>query len=562
MSKKVFLIWIAFLASASVALRFLIGPNPLYGAAHDDQLMVQAAHYLSVGQWAGPYSVIGHLGLSKPLGYPLFLWAIRGIPLSPIDVAHIIFVGGMIFFLREMRSMSIPRSLLVILFGLFVFYPPLFNEPISRVYREGLLTALTIWIFAISLIFRRRILVYAEFRTRRNFLYLTNTALLLGSLIGYFVITKNTWHFIALLISLTILSTTRQILKFSRRFLHLVTLGLASVLAILLGITSIIAPIIMKNNQEYGVSLIDSYSYGAFPSALNSIYSVHDDQNRAYVDVTLAMRTEIYAVSPTFSLLKPYLELPESQGWRGSSCASAMAICDESAAWFPWDIRDAVQSAGLGTSASQFESTFKSISREIDTACQRKDLKCDQKGLAPGLDSLTSLSPRIVLNAFAYGVKELTNPISGLAPRTTNANITPEQAELWNNTINRLPSARITSNYEAQSFFLYDLRKLTSDIYQIFWWPLILLSVVGYLFGFNLRNKKVLIGLTLLLSMMLLIFEISLLEASSGVYMIPGAQLYEICLIPLMFAFITLGLSRWNEIFESMSGRTYAESEH
>jgi hypothetical protein len=543
LTRKVFWTWNIAITFCSFLLRFLIGPNPSYGAGHDDELMVRTANFLASGQWAGPYDQIGQVGLSKPIGYPLFLYVTHWIPFSPVEIVHLLILAGILFVFKELTFFGISRRLSVFLYLIFAFYPALFNESISRIYRDGFLAALTVWLLGLSLMSRRRSLqTTTSYRKRFSVIWI---GFLIGLTFGVFLITKNTWHYIfALVLGILLIPCPKDGLKVElKKWLSATAIAVAP---IILGVMLILFFVTTNNSKNYGVRLIDTYSYGSFPAAMKSIYAVKDSQDRPFLDVTKEMRAVIYEVSPTFSALKQHLELPDNEGWRGASCASSMAICDESAAWFPWDLREAVQKAGLGDTAVEFEKTFSKIQSDIDNACTEKKIACESKGLAPGLDSLDSLSPRIAINAFMYGTSELLKPGSGFATRavSTNANITNDQIMLWNKVVNRLPISKFSSQYEVRAVFMTDVRQLLIKIYETFWIPLVLLAMLGYLLSYRRNWQIFTISSVLLASISILILELSLLEASSGVYMIPGSELYLICLIPLVFAFIALGLTQ------------------
>ena len=74
------------------------------------------------------------------------------------------------------------------------------------------------------------------------------------------------------------------------------------------------------------------------------------------------------------------------------------------------------------------------------------------------------------------------------------------------------------------------------------WLVFILFSAAGLVPTFTLKDTKVVLEVLLFLSMALIILVLSLLKASYGVYMIPGAQFCEMGLMPLMFAFVILDL--------------------
>ena len=256
------------------------------------------------------------------------------------------------------------------------------------------------------------------------------------------------------------------------------------------------------------------------------------------------MRTRIYQISPTFKKLQPYLEVSNGAGWRSQPCAQALAVCDESAGWFPWDLRDAVQNAGLGMQASDFETTMDQIAKDIRTACKNKSLTCEREGLAPGLDSLDSLSPRVVIDAFTNGVSQILNPSAGYVQRGVNKDLSPEVESLWRTTINGLPENAVATEYEIDDNFLGDTRKLIGNLYQSFWIVLFIISLAMHCLPSRRPYTKEIkiFGTASIASISIFLLQLSLLQASSGFYITSGGVTYLLCVYPFLLFFMTIGL--------------------
>jgi hypothetical protein len=321
----------------------------------------------------------------------------------------------------------------------------------------------------------------------------------------------------------------------------------------------VITTIAKINNHHYGVSVVDTFANGSFPTALKVLSGIKDTENRAYVDVTKAMRSEGYRVSPTLRRLRPYLEQPNNTGWRGVACGYKQLgkICDESSAWFPWDFRAAIQSAGLGDTAIEFEETNMRIALELVSACQTRKILCENPGLAPGLDSLDSLSWRNVIDAMFIGVEYLSNAEFGKRDRFSQPRGYLGVETLWEPTINGFPQIEYSSNLEINSQSLQHVRLVWSKLYQL----VLNLAILGHLLGLIIPAKKFklnrersslmrIIAIGGLVSAALLIFQIALLDASSGIYMSDGGRWYLLPATPFVLVALIAGVERLAIVLE------------
>jgi hypothetical protein len=543
MTKKSFVFLVGLVQLSSLLFRGLVPPFPSYGDPHDDGLMVNLAQSIIKGEWLGSYLEQGHILLSKPPGYPMFLAYSHFLPWAPTISVHLLILFGGLILVRELRALDFSREICLLALALIAFLPVWFNEQMSRIYRDGFLAGLSMLAIALTFVARRHIIVLINNDKLgvHNIRRLAITTVCLGIVVGTSIITKPSWHLLATFILITVFFTV----PFRGRGKKKMTLVTASFVFLLFAVSMLPSAYVKsQNSSHYGVRVVDTFSAGGFTEAMKAIYGVKDYENRAFVDVTKSMRTRIYKISPTFKKLEPYLELPDGAGWRSQPCAQALAVCDESAGWFPWDLRDAVQNAGLGIRATDFETAMSQIAKDIRTACTNKLIKCENEGLAAGLDSLDSLSPRTVLDAFTNGVSQILNPSAGYLQRSINKDLSPEVGSIWRNTINGLPKNSVASEYEIDDNYLGDTRKLLGNLYQSFW---VLLFIVSFVMLFlparGADTKKIKIfGLASVASIAIFLLQLSLLQASSGFYMGSGGVTYLICVYPFLLFFIVNGL--------------------
>ena len=142
MNRREFRLLSSAVLMVSILLRYLVQPNPLYGATHDDELMVRMAASILRGDWLGSYSDHGHMILSKPAGYPLFLAWSHFLPWAPTVTVHLILLSGVILVARELRAMGLGRGTVLFFITISSLHPQWFGSQMSRIYRDGFLAAL------------------------------------------------------------------------------------------------------------------------------------------------------------------------------------------------------------------------------------------------------------------------------------------------------------------------------------------------------------------------------------------------------------------------------------
>jgi len=531
----------------SIFLRYLVSPVPIYGSIHDDELMVRLASNIIQGKWLGTYSDVGHLTLSKPAGYPLFLALTHFLPWAPTVTVHLILVSGIILVARELRVLKISRSFVLVFIVFSSFHPQWFGSSMSRIYRDGFLSSLIFLGMGLSLCLGRLVVVRQEHAesSLKKLIELLAVTFLNGLTLSWIIATKPGWYPIAIVM---LLFTFRNLLqwrslgwKFWRtRFVLVSLIGL-------LGAFSISGYVILENKSHYGVSRLDSFASGSFPELLSKWSSVKSDDGRKYLLVDASQRKRVYAISPTALKLKPYLETAEGQDWRAIACASPLKICDESSAWFNWDLRDAVREAGLDKNAILFEATLSQISKDIARACSSKKLKCNGGGLAPGVLSVSDISPREIVDAYATAFDWVLYPDIGPAMRGGVPTVGTDIIKMWDSTIKGLPSRSTLNTYRPEITALGNSVALIQRIYNSLLPIFLLLAFFGLFYnsrapemGKNLR----IISLISLLGLFLFIGQLALLETSSGLYISSGKTIYLLPAFPFVLVFIGVSLPR------------------
>jgi hypothetical protein len=545
----------------SVTLRAYVPQLPMYGAGHDDELMVSLANNLINGNWLGNYSDLANRTLAKPPGYAFFLVIsyLFKVPSTVLVHLFITFLGLYIF--NNLIKNGLNRVVAEIGYFVMVFSPVWFTASSSRIYRDYFLAGLMIAVIASSMnLFNQlgRNQIKGKI-SRRGVLNLGMASVAVGLALSWIRVTKNlTFSAIALVVFVLISSG----FVFMRRPLKQFYVLLLVAGSILISFNVLPKAVAIQNERTYGVSLTNNYTEGSFARAMKVMASVRETKPRQYVVVSKSMRLKMYSVSPTLRKIEPYLELPLASGWKIPPCQSQLRICDESAAWFPWEIRDGVFLAGLGSTALEFEKTFEKISLEIEAACKSRFIQCGEQGLASGIGPLNDLSKRHIAESFAAAAKEVLDLSGG---EGVGASFVPDVSDetvlLWNETVRYLPKNTPLNSVFPGVNAGSDSISLLSNVYKKFWPYFLILGIGGYLlFDSKKHNLRVMIfGIGCLVAAVAQLSQLAVAEASIGMF-VRGATGYFLPIYPFVIVSCTIGLDilvcRLKNIQPSQSGNT------
>lgn len=540
--QKFYFKWV-LLGALSVVIRSYVPQVAIYGAGHDDELMVALAHNLLNGEWLGNYSDLVNRTLAKPPGYPFFLviaFVLR-VPSTVLIQVFIVFFSALLF--KNLVKSGVDQRIAEIGYCAMIFSPVWFSPNASRIYRDYFLACLMLAVIAGSMNLLNRIkLISANTNTDwRRILKLVGSSFLVGLVLSWVRVTKNiTFSGFILVLIVVFLG----IFSMKRRLKNYVILILCTLVTILSSYLIMPVAVSSMNDRVYGVNLTNNYTEGTFADAMKIMASVKDTRPRQYVVISKAMRMKMYAVSPTFRKISPFIESQENVDWKVPPCQSPLKICDESAAWFPWEIRDGVVLAGLGDTAIEFENTFKMISEEVEAGCRYQFLECGQQGLATGIGPLGGLSIRHVIESHFAAGNEIFNLVGGDGLSASYATgISDETLRMWDETVRYLPKNAPLNSYLPGVNAGSDTVALISNIYKRMWPYFLILGLSGYL---CFRPKKYnldvfIIGLGSLIAATSQVSQLAIAEASIGLF-VRGAAGYYFPIYPFLIVACTIGI--------------------
>lgn len=354
--------WIAAgLAMVLLKLWLVAGQTVLANgwASHDDRLFLNLAHFILRGEWLGPYT---QFTLMKGPAYSIFVAAtfLTGLPL--FTAQHLFYAAACGLLIVALRPLV--RSVWA-RFGIFVvlLFNPMTYEAVvhGRVLRQNIYHSLVLCALAgfIAIYGRRR----APIRT------LSGWAVLAGAALAGFWLTREEGVWLLPLVILLWLFLCWRLWRerpadlWRRCALYLLpgavwALGIGTVCTL--------------NYHYYGWFGTVEFKAKEFKDAYGALCRVTPHEWHPLIPVRRETRERIYAVSPTFAELRPYLEGPIGEGWAGAGAGLIHMPPSEreiAGGWFMWALRDAVIAAGHNRSARDVMNFYGRVAREINAAC-------------------------------------------------------------------------------------------------------------------------------------------------------------------------------------------------
>ena len=129
------------------------------------------------------------------------------------------------------------------------------------------------------------------------------------------------------------------------------------------------------NWSRWGLYATTVQTAPGFKKAIKSLQRIRPNPPIDYVPVPVEVRMRAYAVSPTFTKLKPFLEGDVTRNWAvhsrpftDSKGLIGLGENEVSAGWFYWAFYDAVVAAGYGTHPGEADRFLAQIGNEINSA--------------------------------------------------------------------------------------------------------------------------------------------------------------------------------------------------
>lgn len=128
------------------------------------------------------------------------------------------------------------------------------------------------------------------------------------------------------------------------------------------------------NYFKWGTFAQDDLSSAGYEAAVVALSRIDAGRTPPEVSISTRMLEKAYSASPTFNELRPYLEGPVGQKWRGITSEALDARGEIGTGWFYWAFREAAANAGWHFSAPHAEQKYRAVSQELHVAFEKGTL--------------------------------------------------------------------------------------------------------------------------------------------------------------------------------------------
>jgi hypothetical protein len=538
--------WIAVAILSGIEL-WLVSSQafPARASPHDDQLFLDLARNLASGRWLGEYN---NRTLLKQPFYPIWIATMfwLGIPLSLSQ--HLLYIGSCILCIVAIRPLLRNNLALILIIYVLMLFHPIGYPPAeaSRVLREGIYPALTLLVLccAIGLLLRRG-------ATNKE---ITRWNIGLGVALAAFWLTREESIWIVpslcLLMALPFFS---YILSNKGSPKHLFWLLIPIVIPVfaVISVSSI-------NAISYGVFATNEELQGDFTNAINALQRVKSKRYTKYLDIPREKRERIYAVSPAFAELRPFLEGDLGRAW---SAYGAHSGKDISKSHFQFALRDAVALAGYYKTGQAAIKFYKRLALEVNSACDKGLLECERETGLPILKAayLGDVFHREDIGAFcSIFLKTIYSGIvfSGLSVHHFDVQGAPEEVKFLFRDMTRDRISNDCSNLQEQTMldnFKMEILNFLVYIYRFINILLVVLGIMVYLykiFQILLRYKRheIIYSFVIMSGLFVAVFVRAFIVTLMTVNVDPGfyvSGLYQLPMLPLITLFSLIGVATY-----------------
>ncbi len=539
------------IAFFSMVMRVLIPSNIILGTSYDDWLQVHLAGNILAGNWLGPWEI---RTLIKGAGYPIFLAATNSINISPVYAVHILYLVACFFALQLLKRLwpTLLQSFYIQFFTYFLlcFNPVVFSSDFSRIYRNGLFAVLIFFGTTCGL---DAILLAKDRLSHEKIKYKFAGRLILASfLLGTAMITRLDGRLVfpIILSAIIFVIYTQWIMSYrmtspkkrkkvkTRNFKNVIpTLRLMAIAIFLYFLPTLF--IQSMNNSYYGIRSVDDYSEGNFAAAMKTWQSILPrSDDRFYIPVTEFQKEKAFQVSPQARMLENYLK--NEKTWEKETSCRQNVDCKNSGPWFAYEVRDAAASLGIANNPQEFQNFFGALNSELENACDSKVISCGLDGLGTGIQPLSELKLKMLVNRVIEQLTDLggyrfnyTYSLPALNPELNNS-IGPE----WRNVVKLEKSIWQKVSY---SEFGSSIAQKISTVYKV----VAMLSLVAvfflviFLMAVRSSIKKYLLPLILISTTAVILFQILLVVGIATLSFLPAGydKGYLLPLQPLSLLF-------------------------
>ena len=431
--KGLIALWLMLIALL-ILIRDLILIN-IWDLPFDDGLFIGRAESLIGNTEKTLGSTRGFNPLVKGQIYPFIVATSNNLNLNPITFVFIFYAISIsiLVFLFHRQFKEIILIFFVILFVLAD--PSPFSAQASRISREFSYENLVLILFLIFILLK--------FRFYENKLGLFSF-IPIGASIGLIMFLANNtreerpWIYLIWIVGVIWLFTnsTRTI----KPLVILVTVTFLTYSMLTLNLMN-------YNKNIFGVKLTSTTIEGEFPRLMSNLASIDVPENyNPYVSISESKRKIAYDNSPSFNLLKDYLE-GDGKAWIQFGCENSQTCEDYANGWFHVALRVAIDNIGYWITQQSAQEFMQEINNELEAACGSGKIECSRAlPLAKAL-GVTSITGDQLIQSLNFLKLYVNNSIYGWSQSAQEHSpyvvLDEKQWQRWSFVIKALPDSQV-----------------------------------------------------------------------------------------------------------------------
>lgn len=321
----------------------------------DDMLMIKASQNVLAGEWLGSYN---YLTIGKHMLFAVWLAIVSKLGISYLLAGQLLYTAASFALVQSLAPAMKSRLWRLAFLVYLLFNPAAYADFTLRVYRDNITVSFVMLVFAgfIGLALR-----YLDEKTAPMY----GWGLLGGFALGCsFLLREDGWW----LAPLCIVAAVTVVVLLLRAKPKKLFVRLGSLLVCFAVAAGCIAAYCGMNQKHYGRFIVSDLTSSEFQAAYGAMTRVvaEDEDYNPIVPIPRSSREKLYAVSPLFAELEPYLESNSFSRWQ-KDCGNGEL--EYSGGGFYWAVRNAASLLGYYETPETARQFYIDLADELNAAC-------------------------------------------------------------------------------------------------------------------------------------------------------------------------------------------------
>ncbi|MGO9016252.1 MAG: hypothetical protein ACLQF0_14880 [Dissulfurispiraceae bacterium] len=332
-------------------------------SGYDDLHFLSVAEKLKTSCWLGSYD---QQTLVDGMFFPLWIAVTSSAGMPLLFSQHVLYVIACAVMVTALRPSLQTSGTRLFLYAFLLFNPISYAVPYTtQVTRESVYCSLTLLVVACAAGLMLRI----EWPVKK----ICQWSIALGLLLSSFWLTREEGVWITPL--LVIMLGSAMVFLWRKKPVQWSKMLILGALPIIILVVCV-GTVAGINKIRYGIFATVELKNSNFIDAYGALSRVKSSSWKQYYPVPKDVREKIYAVSPAFREIEPFLDGSLGERWMAYGCNQA-GLCDDiGGGWFLSAFRESVTAAGHHSSGTAAMAYYRRLASEINAACDSHLLDC------------------------------------------------------------------------------------------------------------------------------------------------------------------------------------------